>query len=618
MNCSGLDAPWAWSFALLDLLWLGSVLMFDKQSLKRIAALFFALALAACASASAPGGASQQPRGEAMVTAANPHAVEAALEMLREGGGAVDAAIAAELVLGLVEPQSSGIGGGGFMLFYDAASERISGYDGRELAPAGARPDMFLDRTGRPLPFLDAQASGLSVGTPLVVPMMKLAHEDHGRLPWARLFEPAIRLAEEGFAVSPRLAGLIAYAGERGRLRADFIARAYFFDRRGRPLQVGDILRNPEYAATLRAIAEQGPRAMSEGPIAEGIVAAARRNPRGGSLTLDDLRNAQPRRFEPVCGAYRVYRVCSTNAPASGNAVIAILGMYERARPQPVGAESADDWAAFLWASRLAYADRDYYMADDTVVPVPTTELITPADLAARAMLIDVTQAPAQVNPGVPPGSGDLFDRWGRAISNDAGTSHISIVDAWGNAVSMTATVESAFGAQRMTGGFLLNNQLTDFAFQPNLNGKPVANSVAPGKRPRSSMAPLIVLDRNSELQLVIGSPGGSSIIGYVARSTIGILDWNLSVQQAIDYGNATARTADIGTEIDRLPPGIADALTARGWRLQQTSLGEVSGIHGIRVTPQGLQGGADPRREGVVGRIAAPAAEPSPTPALR
>lgn len=588
--------------------------MFDKQSLKRVVVVVVALALAACASASAPGTPSQQSRGEAMAAAANPHAVEAALEMLRQGGSAVDAAIAAELVLGLVEPQSSGIGGGGFMLFYDAASERITGYDGRELAPAGARADMFLDRSGRPLAFLDAQASGLSVGTPLVVPMMKLAHDDQGRLPWARLFEPAIRLAEDGFAVSPRLAGLIAYAGERGRLRADFAARAYFFDRRGSPLQVGDILRNPEYAATLRAIAEHGPRAMTEGPIAEGIVAAARRNPRGGSLTLDDLRNAQPRRFEPVCGAYRVYRVCSTNAPASGNAVIAILGMYERARPQPAGAESADDWAAFLWASRLAYADRDYYMADDTAVPVPTTELIAPDYLDARAMLIDVSRAPAQVNPGVPPGTGDLFDRWGRAPSDDNGTTHIAIVDAWGNAVSMTATVESAFGAQRMTNGFLLNNQLTDFAFQPNLSGKPVANAAAPGKRPRSSMSPVIVLDRTGELELVIGSPGGSSIIGYVARSTIGILDWNLTVQQAIDYGNATARTGEVSAEVNRFPPGVAEALTARGWRLQQTSLGEVSGIHGIRVTPQGLQGGADPRREGIVGRV--PAAETNPDPA--
>ncbi len=581
--------------------------MFDKQSLKRVAAPLFALLLVACASGSMPGVSSSPPRGDAMAAAANPHAVEAALEILREGGSAVDAAIAAELVLGLVEPQSSGLGGGGFMLFYDAESERISGYDGRELAPAGARPNMFLDARGRPLSFLDAQASGLSVGTPLLVPMLKLAHDDHGRLPWARLFEPAIRLAENGFEISPRLAGFIAYAGGNGgRLRADFAARAYFFDRQGNPLQVGALLRNPEYAATLRAIAEQGPRAMTEGPIAEGIVAAARRNPRGGSLTQDDLRNAQPRRFEPVCGPYRVYRVCSTAPPASGNALIAILGLYERARPQPEGAQSADDWAAFLWASRLAYADRDHYMADDSAVPVPARDLIADAYLDQRAQLIDLTRAPAHVDPGAPAGQEELFNYWGRDPGEEHGTTHIAIVDAWGDAVSMTATVESVFGAQRMTHGFLLNNQLTDFSFTPTLNGRPVANAVAPGKRPRSSMIPTIVTDRDGDLELVIGSPGGSSIIGYVARSTIGILDWNLSVQQAIDYGNATARTETVGAEINRFPPGIADALTARGWTLQQTSLGEVSGIQAIRVTPRGLEGGADPRREGIVGRIPA------------
>ncbi|MGQ0532656.1 MAG: gamma-glutamyltransferase family protein [Caulobacteraceae bacterium] len=584
--------------------------MFDKQSLKRIAAPLLALALVACATASSPGAAA--PRGEAMAAAANPHAVEAALEILRAGGSAVDAAIAAELVLGLVEPQSSGIGGGGFMLVYDGESERIGGYDGRELAPAAARTDMFLDGRGQPIPFMDAQASGLSVGTPLLVPMLKLAHDDHGRLPWARLFEPAIGLAEEGFAVSPRMAMLVAAAGDRGRLRADFTARAYFFDRRGRPVRAGDVLRNPEYAATLRAIAEQGPRAMTEGPIADGIVATARRGPRGGLLTHADLRSAQPRRFEPICGAYRVYRVCSTAPPASGNAVIAILGLYERARPRPEGVGSADDWAALLWASRLAYADRDYYMADDEAVPVPAPELIAPDYLDARAMLIDVSRAPAQVNPGAPRGIGDLHDRWGRDLGKDNGTTHISIVDAWGDAVSLTATVESAFGAQRMTNGFLLNNQLTDFAFQPNLNGRPVANAVAPGKRPRSSMAPLIVTDRNGELALVTGSPGGSAIIGYVARSTIGMLDWNLTVQQAIDTGNATARTEVVAAEPQRFPPGVEAALRARGWNLQPTGAMEVSGIHAIRVTPQGLEGGADPRREGIVGRVPAPQPEPA------
>ena len=395
------------------------------------------------------------------------------------------------------------------------------------------------------------------------------------------------------------------------RLRADFEARAYFFDRRGNPLPVGAVLRNPAYANTLRAIAQQGPGALSDGPIAEAIVATARRNPRGGTLTLDDLRNAQARRMEPVCGAYRVYRVCSTNAPGSGNALIALLGMYERARPEPQGPNNADDWSAFLWASRLAYADRDYYMADDTVVPVPTVELIAPDYLDARAMLINVAQAPVgQVNPGAPAGTSDLFERWGRDAGDDSGTTHVVIVDAWGDAVAMTATVESLFGSQRMTNGFLLNNQLTDFSFEPTLNGRPVANAVAPGKRPRSSMTPTIVLDRNGDLELVVGSPGGSSIIGYTARTTIGVLDWNMPVQDAINGGNATARTPVVAAEVSRFPAGIADALTARGWRLEQTGVGEVSGLHAIRVRADGsLEGGADPRREGVVTRIPAQSA---------
>lgn len=590
--------------------------MISKLSLKRLAApLIAALALAACASGSIPGVSQQSPpRGEAMAAAANPHATDAALEILREGGSAVDAAIAAELVLGLVEPQSSGIGGGGFMLFYDASNEDISGYDGREIAPAGATPTMFLDARGRPMTALDAQASGRSIGTPLLISMLKLAHEDHGRLPWARLFEPAIRLAENGFVISPRLAGFIRYAGgEGGRLRADFTARAYFFDRQGNPLQAGDTLRNPDYAATLREIAEQGPRALSEGPIADGIVAAARRNPRGGALALSDLTSAQARRFEPVCGAYRAHRVCSTAPPASGNAMIAILGMYERARPHPEGVNSADDWAAFLWASRLAYADRDHYMADDQFGPVPTQDLISPEYLSARARLIDVSRAPPErVNPGAPAGTQGIYDMWGTDAGEDHGTTHVVVVDGWGNAVSLTATVESLFGAQRMTNGFFLNNQLTDFSFQPTLNGRPVANAVAPGKRPRSSMTPTIVTDRDGDLELVVGSPGGSSIIGYTARTTIGILDWNLPVQEAINVGNATARTGTVAAEINRFPAGVADALTARGWQLQQTSLGEVSGLQAIRVTPRGLEGGADPRREGTVGRLPAPTVTPA------
>jgi gamma-glutamyltranspeptidase/glutathione hydrolase len=576
--------------------------MFDKRSFLRLAAPLVALALAACATASAP--TARAPRGEAMVTAASPHAVEAALEILRVGGNAIDAAIAAELVLGLVEPQSSGIGGGGFLLFYEGSSERITAYDGRERAPAGATPGMFLQANGQPMAFTDAQASGRSIGAPSLVAMLKLAHDDHGRLPWPRLFDPAIRLAESGFAVSPRLARFIALAGERQRLRADFATRAYFFDRDGAPWPVGHVLRNPNYAMTLRAIAAQGPRALQEGPIADAIVAAAQRAPRAGTLTLADLRAVAPRRLSPICGAFRVYRVCTIGAPGSGNAVIATLGLYERARPQPGGAANADDWSAFLWASRLAYADRDHYVADDQFAPVPTQELIAPAYLDERARLIDLARAPQRVEPGAPAGQ-ELFERWGRDLGDDAGTTHLSIVDAWGNAVALTATVESAFGSQRMAGGFLLNNQLTDFAFSPTLNGLPVANTVAPGKAPRSSMAPTIVTDRNGELELVLGSPGGSAIIGYISRTAIAILDWNLPAQDAIAQSNATARTAPARIETQRMPAGVIDALRARGWAIEDVGPQEASGIHAIRAGPAGLEGGADPRREGVVGRIA-------------
>ena len=588
-------------------------MMFDKQARQTLAAVILAFALAACASTAEQQHRPAPQLHDAMATAANPHAVAAAQEVLREGGSAVDAAIAAEMVLGLVEPQSSGIGGGGFLLFYNAADESIVGYDGRERAPAGATPTMFLTPNGQPMQFMDAQASDRSIGAPSLVAMLKLAHDEHGRLPWARLFEPAIRLADNGFEVSPRLARLIALAGERGRLRADFQARSYFFDADGAPRPVGYLLRNRAYGDTLRAIAAQGPSALSEGPIAEAIVAAARRNPRGGTLMLSDLRAVEPHRVEPVCGAYRVYRVCSMGPPSSGSAVVQILGLYERARPHPAGAADIDDWSAFLWASRVAFADRDHYVADDRFAPVPTQEMVAPAYLDQRAQLIELQHAPpAIVEPGKPAGQ-DLFDRWGRVTSNDGGTTHLSIVDAWGNAVAMTATVESVFGSQRMAAGFFLNNQLTDFAFQPTLNGRPVANAVEPGKAPRSSMSPTIITNRDGDLELVIGSPGSSAIIGYVSRATIGILDWNMPVTDALAMANATARTDIVNVEEQRLPAGIAAALRQRGWTLRDTTGLEESGLHAIRVTPNGLEGGADPRREGIVGRVAASEVQVAP-----
>ncbi|MES1201329.1 MAG: gamma-glutamyltransferase family protein [Pseudomonadota bacterium] len=498
--------------------------MFDAMISRRrsFLSLFVAIALAACASGSAPSH-----RREAMVAAADPRAVDAALQMLREGGTATDAAIAAEAVLGLVEPQSSGIGGGGFLLHYDGATHRIEAYDGRERAPAGATPDMFLDPAGHPLPFFDAQASGRSVGTPSLYAMLKLAHDQHGRLPWARLFEPAIQLAENGFVVGPRLANSIRIGAQMGHVREDPAARAYFFDASGAPRPVGYVLKNPEYAETLRRIAQEGPEALTHGEIAEAIVAAVQREPRAGTLTLADLQAYQPRRLDAVCGTFRVYRVCGPPLPSSGGeAVLAILGLYERARPHPEGPNNADDWSAFIGASRLAYADRDHYAGDDEFVPVPLHELYAPRYLDERARLIDVAHAPQSVTPGMPAGRA-AFERWGRDQSGDhPGTTHMAIVDGEGNSVSMTATVESIFGDQRMVHGFFLNNQLTDFAWVPSINGRPVANAVAPRKRPRSSMAPMIITDRDGRLVMAVGSPGGSGIIAYVSRTIIGVLDW--------------------------------------------------------------------------------------------
>jgi len=577
------------------------ILNFALRAARHLAPLAVIAALLGCV---APAPAPAPPSGEAMATTADPRATDAALEIMRRGGNAVDAAIAAEFVLGLVEPQSSGIGGGAFLLFYDATSEAITGFDGRERAPAGATPGMFLDAAGEPLDFFDAQVSGLSIGTPLLVAMLKHAHDKHGSLPWADLATPAIRIAEDGFALSPMVVDALKLGPGEMRLRDDPAARAYLFDAQGNPWPAGHIVRNPAYAATLRAIAEQGPRALSEGPIAQSIVDTAQRGPRPGTLSLADLRDAQPRTFEPLCAPHRAWRVCTAAPPSSANAMLAILGLYERARPLPAGAANPDDWAAYLWASRIAYVDRDHYMGDAEFIPVPTHEMISPAYLDARAREIDLARAPAEILPGAPAGEA-LRARWGSADSEDAGTTHLSIVDRWGNAVSMTATVESAFGAQRMASGFFLNNELTDFSFRPTIGGKPVANAVAPRKRPRSSMSPTIVTDADGELVLVVGSPGGSDIIGYVARATIGILDWNLPVQTALDLGNATARFEAVEAEPARWPAGIGETLTARGWKLVP-AIGW-SGLQAIHVTPKGLEGGADSRGEGTVGRLPSP-----------
>jgi gamma-glutamyltranspeptidase/glutathione hydrolase len=508
-------------------------------------------------------------------------------------------------VLGLVEPQSAGVGGGGFMLTYDRASRRLAAYDGREAAPAAASPRLFFAADGKPLPFPQAVASGLSTGAPSLYAMLKLAHDRDGKLPWARLFDPAIKLAEDGFVVSPRLHIWATLMGAASSLKLDPAARAYLFLADGSALPVGYIRKNHEYAQTLRALAAEGPRALQRGEIADAIIAATRQQPRPGRLTIADLAAVKPRRLEAICAPYRSYRVCGAPPPTSGGvAVLDILGLYARARPHPVGAQNEDDWAAFFWASRIAFADRDYYLADDTRAPVPVKGLLSGAYLDQRASLIDLQKpAPAFVAPGdAAPygGQKSLLGAWG--IPNaptDAGTTHLSVVDHRGDVAALTASIEAPFGAERMAAGFFINNQLTDFSINPEFNGKPVANAVDAGKKPRSSMAPTLVFDHDGHFYMAIGSPGGSSIIPYVAKTLIGVLDWNLSIQDAINLPNVVASGPSVRVERDRFPPGIAAVLTARGWALAPVA-GEISGLHGIRVTPLGLEGGADPRREGV------------------
>ena len=550
--------------------------------------------------ANAPNSTSTQ-KGEAMVAAADPLAVDAGLEILRAGGSAIDAAIAVELTLGLVEPESSGVGGGGFLIHYTARGEAIDAYDGREWAPAGASADMFL-QDGKALAFELAQASGKSIGTPALIPMLKLVHEQHGKLPWAKLFEPAIRLAENGFVVGPRLSKSLAV--NKAIFEADPQAGAIYLDASGKPWPQGHLLKNPEYARTLRAIASDGPRALTHGAIADSIVAAAQRQPRAGTLTVADLQAFQPRRLAPLCAPYRVYRVCTMPAPSSANAMLSILGLYERARPQPDGPSNVQDWAAYVWASRLSYVDRDHYMADDRFVQTPTKALIAPAYLDSRAKLIELTQGPATVPVGAPAGDA-LRNRWGSEAMQEHGTTHLSVVDHAGNAVSLTATIESEYGSHRMAGGFWLNNQLTDFSLEPVIDGKPVANAVAPHKAPRSSMSPSIVTDANGKLVLVAGSMGGSTIIASVSRIIIGVLDWQQTPQEAVSTAAIFARTPEIAFETSRLPKEVSDALLALGWRMTPDDL--YSGSHMIQVTPQGLLGGADPREEGKA--VALPAA---------
>lgn len=531
-----------------------------------------------------------------MVAAAHPLAAEAGREMLRRGGAAIDAAVAVQAVLGLVEPQSSGIGGGVFILHWNAGARTLETWDGRETAPAEVTPDLFLRPDGAPMGFMEAVHGGRAVGVPGAVAALEAAQRAHGRLPWAELFAPAIALAEQGFAVSPRLAAAIA--ADRERLARDPATRAYFLRPDGSPLPEGHVLRNPAYAGTLRALAARGAAALREGPIAAAIVAAVRGaewNP--GRMSAGDLVAYRPVQRDPVCVLYRAWRVCGMGPPSSGGiAVGQILGLVshtDMAALDPRGADAAH-WLAE--AGRLAFADRNLYVADADQVRVAVRGLLDPAYLTTRAQLIDRDRANPDPKPGNPPWR-DAATLAPDATAHDHGTSHVSILDAAGNAVAMTTTVESAFGARIMAAGFLLNNQLTDFSFRPEIDGRKVANRVEPGKRPRSSMAPTMVFDPQGELRVILGSPGGALIIGYVAQTLVAILDWAMDPQQAVELPHVLTTGGPVLLEQGTEAAGLKEALEARGHRVSVRPT--ESGLHAIVVTARGITAGADPRREG-------------------
>ena len=560
------------------------------------------LVLAGCAGGAAgpagatPSAAPQPPARGPFVAAANPLAVEAGLAVLRRGGSAVDAAVAVQAVLGLVEPQSSGLGGGAFMMLYDASTGEVTSFDGRETAPAAATPELFHEN-GRPLPFGEAVLSGRSTGAPGAVALLAMVQAEHGNLPWSGLFGDAERLAREGFVVSPRLAGFIA--ATRGQARTRW-AEAYFTKADGSRYVAGDVLRNPAYADTVAELAAGGAEAFYRGRIAREIVSTVGEEPRPGALTEADLAGYEPLERGALCRPYRIYIVCVPPPPSSGVAVLQLLAMAERTPDIAGGPASADAWTAFAQLQRLMYADRDRYVGDPGFVGVPVQGLLDPDYVAERAALAPTLGGAAE--PGLPPGG--VFTG-PDATLEPAGTSHFVVVDAEGNPVSMTTTVESVFGSGRMAAGFFLNNQLTDFSFEPlRPDGAPAANAVAAGKRPRSSMAPVIILDREGRLLGALGSPGGPSILAYNAKALIAVLDWGLSMEDAFALPNLVAKGDGFGADTERFPVELREALAARGVVLRPNA-SENSGLHGAiwRRGPDGVwgwDGAADDRREGI------------------
>ncbi|MEW7007176.1 gamma-glutamyltransferase [Lentilitoribacter sp. EG35] len=532
-----------------------------------------------------------------MISAANPHAVEAGAKILASGGSAADAMVAAQAVLGLVEPQSSGLGGGAFLVWFDAKSGELTTLDGRETAPMAATPRLFQKADGEPLKFWDAVVGGRSVGTPGTPALMAKAHELWGKSDWNGLFSDAVKLADEGFVVSPRLAGLVA--GDAERL-SKFKATADYFLPSGVAIAEGDILKNAAYAETLRNLATKGVESFYTGGNAKGIVDTVQNvsvNP--GVLALEDLALYKVKQRDAVCATYREHDVCGMGPPSSGALTVGqILGMLNGSDLKKLGADNPESWRLIGDASRLAFSDRGRYMADSDFVPMPTNGLVDAGYLAERAKLLMSDKALESVSPGNPPFDHALLLADDEAIELPS-TSHISIVDGEGNALSMTTTIENGFGSRLMAlGGYLLNNELTDFSFRSHKDGVPIANRVEPGKRPRSSMSPTIVM-KDGKPVLVVGSPGGSRIIGYVAKTIIAHMDWGMDVQQAISLPHLVNRFGTYDLEDGTKATELEGALTDLGFKTNVRAL--TSGIHAIAITPDGLEGGADPRREGIV-----------------
>ena len=529
-----------------------------------------------------------------MVVAANPLAVEAGADVLRAGGTAADAMVAVQAVLGLVEPQSSGLGGGAFLIWHDGETAELTTLDGRETAPLAVTPRLFQDDTGAPLDFYDAVVGGRSVGVPGTPALLKAAHDRWGRSDWAGLFDPAIRLAETGFAVSPRLATMVAT--DALRLTRFPATRDYFFAG-GKLLEVGRTLRNPAYADSLRRLARDGPAPFYTGDIAADIVRTVRSAPGNpGVMTAADLAIYDVKERPPVCAPYRGFDVCGMGPPSSGALTVGqILGLLAPFDLAGLGPDNPEAWRLIGDASRLAFADRGRYMADSDFVPMPVEGLIDPDYLAGRAELLRQDTALPEARPGKPEYDHALNWADGAAIEFPS-TSHISIVDRYGNALSMTTTIENGFGSRLMARGFLLNNELTDFSFRSHRDGRPVANRVEPGKRPRSSMSPTIVL-RDGKPVLILGSPGGSRIIGYVVKTIIAWIDWRMDVQAAVSLPHLVNRYGTFDLEAGKVDAALAAGLARRGFQLDRRLLN--SGLHAIAVGER-LLGGADPRREGV------------------